>query len=465
MPDTLIRNIGHLVTFDASDRELEGADLLVSGSRIAAVGYDLDVDDSVEIIDGRGLLVLPGLINGHQHLYQVGLRSFVELERAPIHPWLSALHVKTLYLWRQGHYTPDTVGAVARAGMVESLLGGVTTVADQHYVFVDGNTEPFIEKMIEGAVETGIRLHAGRGSMTKGKRHGGVVPDIACQTIDEVLRHSQVLIDQYHDPDPLARIRIDLAPCGVHTDEPEMYREFARLAADHPQVGLHTHLYEVIDTQFCVDTYSVTPWHFLMENGWSQDKVWLAHMVDPPHDEIPEFAEAGVGIVHLIAPDLRMGWGLAPLRKYLDAGCKVGFGTTGSASNDGCNQLGDIRVAALAHRDMHISPQQWPSARELLGLATRGSAACLGRHELGAIEPGKAADIAAWDMTTVDRVGVHDAVIGLVLGGLSDRASLVMVGGEIVVRDGHCTTVDEKAIADAAREAYPVRPPSHRRRH
>ena len=165
--------------------------------------------------------------------------------------------------------------------MVESLLGGVTTVADQHYVFVEGNTEPFIEEMIEGALETGIRLHAGRGSMTKGRRHGGVVPDNACQTIDEVLRHSQELIAQYHDPDPLARIRIDLAPCGVHTDEPEMYREFARLAADHPEVGLHTHLYEVIDTGFCTETYGVTPWNFLVENGWNHDKVWLAHMVDP----------------------------------------------------------------------------------------------------------------------------------------------------------------------------------------
>ncbi|WP_420637860.1 amidohydrolase family protein [Candidatus Poriferisocius sp.] len=464
MTDTLIRNISHLVTFDAGNRELEDADLLVSGSRIAAVGHHLEVDDTVEVIDGQGLLVLPGLINAHQHLYQVGLRSFTELERAPIHPWLTALHVKTLYLWRQGHYTPEAVGAVARAGMVESLLGGVTTVADQHYVYVEGRTEPFIEEMIEGALETGIRLHAGRGSMTKGRRHGGVVPDNACQTIDEVLRHARELIDRYHDPDPLARIRVDLAPCGVHTDEPEMYREFARLAGDHPGVGLHTHLYEVIDTGYCVDTYDMTPWQFLVQNGWDHDRVWLAHMVDPPHQEIPEFAQAGVGIVHLIAPDLRMGWGLAPLRRYLDAGCKVGFGTTGSASNDGCNQLGDLRVAALAHRDMHTSPQTWPTARELLGLATRGSAACLNRPDLGVIEPGKAADIAAWDMTTVDRVGVHDAVVGLVLGGLSDRASLVMVNGEVVVRDGHCTTVDEFAVADRARRAYPVRPPSHRRR-
>jgi 8-oxoguanine deaminase len=464
MADTLIRNISHLVTFDDRDRELEGADVLISGRRIAAVGYDLEVDESVEVIDGTGLLVLPGLINAHQHLYQVGLRSFRELERAPIHPWLTGLHVKTVYLWRQGHYTPAWVGAVARAGMVESLLGGVTTVADQHYVFLDGKTEPYIEEMIEVALETGIRLHAGRGSMTKGVTRGGVVPDISCQPIDEVLRHSQQLIDAHHDPDPLARIRIDLAPCGVHTDEPEMYSQFAALAADNVGVGLHTHLYEVIDTGFCVDTYGVTPWEFLLQNGWDNDRVWLAHMVDPPHEQISEFAEVGVGVVHLVAPDLRMGWGLAPLRKYLDAGCKVGFGTTGSASNDGCNELGDLRVASLVHRDMHEPPHTWPSARELLRMATRGSAACLGRDDLGAIAPGMAADLAAWDMTTVDRVGVHDPVVGLVLGGLSDRAELVMVNGDVVVRDGRCTSVDEQEVAKRANDAFPVRPTGQSRR-
>jgi len=460
MSDTLIRNIDHLVTFDDHDRELKGADLLLSGPRVKAVGFNLDADEHVQVIDGAGLLVMPGLINAHQHLYQVGLRSFRELERAPIHPWLTALHVKTVYLWRNGHFTPASVGAVSRAGMVESLLGGVTTVADQHYVYLDGKTEGYIEAMIEAALQTGIRLHAGRGSMTKGTARGGVVPNIACQSIDEVLRHSQELIVNYHDPDPLSRVRIDLAPCGVHTDEPEMYREFASLAAEVPEVGLHTHLYEVVDTRFCLDTYGVTPWNFLLENGWDHDKVWLAHMVDPPHEEIPEFAEVGVGIVHLIAPDLRMGWGLAPLRKYLDAGCKVGFGTTGSSSNDGCNELGDLRVAALVHRDMHQSPQSWPSARELLRIATRGSAACLGRHDLGVIAPGMAADIAAWDMTTVDRVGIHDAVVGLVLGGLSDRAELVMVNGEIVVQDGRCLTVDEQVVTKEARDAFPVRPAS-----
>jgi cytosine/adenosine deaminase-related metal-dependent hydrolase len=178
--------------------------------------------------------------------------------------------------------------------------------------------------------------------------------------------------------------------------------------------------------------------------------------VDPPEVEIAAFAETGVGIAHLAAPDLRMGWGVAPIRRYLDAGVKVGFGTTGSASNDGSNMLGDLRVAALAHRPAIAEPNQWPSARELLGMATRGSAICLGRPDLGVIAPGMAADIACWDLRTVDRIGVHDPVEGLLMTGLSNIASLVLVAGEVLVEDGHPTRLDPDAVARAAREVIPA---------
>ena len=136
------------------------------------------------------------------------------------------------------------------------------------------------------------------------------------------------------------------------------------------------------------------------------------------------------------------------------AGITVGMGTTGSSSNDGSDLLGDLRLAALAHRTGEPDPERWPTARELLRAATRGSAACLGRDDLGSLEAGKQADLAAWDLRTVDRVGVHDPLAGLVLTGLSSHASLVAVGGRILVEAG-IPAFDVDALAARARAAVP----------
>jgi cytosine/adenosine deaminase-related metal-dependent hydrolase len=458
LPSLLLKNCSHIATFDAEERELVDADIAVVDRRITAVGPGLEPPAGAEVVDARGWIVLPGMVNAHQHLYQIGLRALPELERAPILPWLRGVTNRCLSWWRDDRLTPETVGALAAAGMVESLLGGTTTVADQHYFFPGpGPSIGYIEATIEAAHEVGIRLNAGRGTITLGVRQGGTAADIVTQSVDEVLRHSQALIDAHHDPAELAAVRIDLAPCGVHVDRPELFREFAALAGEHPGVGLHTHLYEVVDTGFAAAHYGRTPWEILVDNGWAVPHAWLAHVNDPPAHELAEFAAAGVGIAHLTAPDLKMGWGRAPLRDLLDAGCRVGFGTTGSSSNDGGNMLGDLRLAALVHRD-DPDPARWPTSRELLRMATRGSAEIVGRPELGRIEAGAGADLACWDLTTVDRVGIGDPMAGLIHTGLSDRATFVTVGGRVVVRDGRCTTVDERAVAERANRLLRTNP-------
>jgi 8-oxoguanine deaminase len=177
----------------------------------------------------------------------------------------------------------------------------------------------------------------------------------------------------------------------------------------------------------------------------------------PPSARDRRGIQAGIAIAHIPAADLKLGWGLAPVRSWLDAGIPVGAGTTGSMPNDGGDLLGDLRVAALAHRAVQrTDPELWPSARELLGMATRGSAACLGRDDLGALVPGMAADIACWDLTGVDRIGVHDPVAGLLFTGLSHVARLVLVNGEVIVEGGRPTRVDPDEVARQAREQIPV---------
>ena len=457
---TLLSGIEHLCTFDdeassPAGTELRDAQVTIVDGVIEQVAPNgtLPPGPVDETIDVTGLVVLPGLINAHQHLYQGACRAVPALERALIGPWLAGLGALVKGWYTDGRFGPDAVQAISAAVLTESLLGGVTTVADQHYFFPTGTSLPYVESTVNAAAEVGVRLHACRGSITMGRD-----PDVT-QTIDEVVAHSAALIGAFHDAAPGARVRIALAPCGPHVDELALFDEFAALAADHDAVRLHTHLYEHVDTEACRAQYDATPWEILQQHGWAQDRTWIAHVVDVPHHEIAEMAGAGVAVAHLVAPDLRMGWGLAPLRQFLDAGCTVGFGTTGSASNDGANVLGDLRIAALAHRSSDPEdPTRWPTARELLRAATRGSATCLGRDDLGAIAPGMRADLAGWDLRTVDRVGVHDPVAGLLLTGLSSRASLVMVEGDVLVRDGETTHLDVAAVAARARAMMPPLP-------
>lgn len=453
----LLRGCDLVATFDGdvpgTGREIAGGDVLVEGDVVAAVGRGLSAEGCARVVDGAGLVVLPGLVNAHQHLYQGAVRAVPELERVLIGPWLQRLGSIVAGWWRAGRFEPDAVEAVAAAVLAESLLGGVTTVADQHYFHPAGLTRPYVEATIAAAGAVGVRLHACRGTLT-----AGPVPDVV-QAVDEVVRHCAELVAAHHDPSPGAMVRVALAPCGVHVDDLALFDELAALAADHDGVRLHTHLYEEVDVAVARERHGRTPWELLVEHGWAQARTWLAHVVDPPAHEIAEMADAGVAVAHLVAPDLRMGWGLAPLRAFLDAGVTVGFGTTGSASNDGADVLGDLRLAALAHRTTHpTQPDRWPSARELLWAATRGSAACLGRDDLGALAPGRRADIAAWDLRTVDRVGIHDPVAGLLLTGLSSRASLVAVGGRILVERGAPVGLDPDAVAARARAAVPGLP-------
>lgn len=449
----LIKGLDYIATFDDEGQEIARGDILIDGPAIAAVGPDLPDVVEAEVIDGRGLIALPGLINSHQHLYQGALRAIPDLERVEFPGWIAGMAGRCLRWWRDGEFSPELVGAVARAVLLESLMSGVTTVADQHYFHPSGRTQPFVEATIDAARELGIRFHAGRGTLTLGRSLGGAADDGTVQQVDEVVRHCLSLVEDYHDPGRYSMTRVSLAPCGAHVDLPDVYRELAAIAMENDGVRLHTHLYSAVDALFCDQRYGQTPWEFLANNDWANDRVWLAHVVNPapPVHVMRDWSALGVSVSLVPTPDLRVGWGIAPLRDFLDCGVNVGFGTTGAASNDASNLLGDMRVGSLVHRATTSDPARWPSSRELLRMGTRGSAACLGRGgELGTLAPGYAADIACWDMTGVDRVGVHDPVIGLVLTGLSTKASLVIVNGEVLIRDGKPTRVSEEDVVATA---------------
>jgi len=445
MSRVLIQNALAVATQDARLGEIQGGDVLVNGSTIAEVGIGLKAAAD-EIIDASGRVVVPGFVNTHHHLYQVLTRNLKEVQDAKLFDWLTCLYD----VWR--HITPEDLYAAAQAGLAELLLTGCTTSADHHYLCPACAEGDLFQAEVEAAREAGIRLHLTRGSMCLGKSAGGLPPDEVVQDEEHILKDSERVIARHHDPSPGSLCRVALAPCSPFSVTPGLMRDTAVLARKH-KVRLHTHLAETKDEEeFCLQKFGKRPLAHMQELGWMGPDVWFAHCVHLNDDEIGQMAGAGTCVAHCPVSNLRLGSGIAPVPKMLDAGVLVGLAVDGSASNDSSNMLRELQTALLVHR-VGTGVGAMP-ARRVLEMATVGGAGVLGRDDIGVIAPGKAADLAVFDLRGLEYAGAtHDPVSALLFCGMDARAELVMVNGEVVVRDKHLVRLDEHEVAEKARKA------------
>jgi cytosine/adenosine deaminase-related metal-dependent hydrolase len=444
MRRVLFRNALVIFTGDDELGELRDADLLIAGRRVAAVGHRLEPEEPVdEEIDAGGKLIVPGLVNTHHHFYQVLTRNLEAVQDAKLFDWLVYLYD----VWQ--HLTPEDLHAAATAALGELLLTGCTLAADHHYLCPQCAGGDLFEAEAEAAAALGIRLTMTRGSMSLGRSRGGLPPDTVIQDEDSILSDSQRVIERFHDPAPLARCQVALAPCSPFSVTPELMRQVAELARDQG-VRLHTHLAETLDEErFCLERFGKRPLALMEDYGWIGDDVWFAHCVHVDVDEIARMAATGTGVAHCPVSNLRLGSGIAPVPAMVDAGVPVGLAVDGSASNDSSNLLREAQICMLIHR-VGTGVDAMP-ARRVLRLATGGGAAVLGRTDLGRLAPGQAADLALFDLDGLAYAGArHDPPAALLFCGLDQRAELVMVDGEVVVRDRRLVRVDESR---AAREA------------
>jgi cytosine/adenosine deaminase-related metal-dependent hydrolase len=211
------------------------------------------------------------------------------------------------------------------------------------------------------------------------------------------------------------------------------------------ELPLHTHLAETVEEEkYCLELYGCRPVEYLERLGWVAEDVWCAHCVHFDASDIGKFATSGTGVAHCPTSNLRLGAGVAPVRQLLDAGVRVGLGVDGSASNERGDLLFEVRQALLVARGRD-GPTAL-TAREALRLATRGGAAILGRDDLGAIAPGRCADLAVWRRDMIELAGARDPVAGLVFSA-PHRVDRLLVGGENVVREGQLVRASEEEIA------------------
>jgi cytosine/adenosine deaminase-related metal-dependent hydrolase len=334
-------------------------------------------------------------------------------------------------------------------GLGELLLTGCTTTTDHLYLFPRGQ-ERFIDAEIAAARDLGIRFHPTRGSMSRGQSQGGLPPDDVCQDEATILADSLRLIREHHDAKPRAMTRIALAPCAPFSVSDVLMRQTAEMARAHG-VRLHTHLAETKDEErYCLEVYGCRPVEYLRRLSWLGDDVWLAHCVHLSPEEVALFAETGTGVAHCPSSNFRLGSGLAPVRALLDAGAPVGLGVDGSASNDTSNMLAEVRQALLAHRPGQ-DPARWLTAQDVLEMATRGGARCLGRDDVGSLEPGKAADVILVDTRRLSYAGAQsDPLAALVFSPFPEPVDTVIVNGRVLVEGGELRGVDVPALVERA---------------
>jgi len=404
-------------------------DVHVADGRIAAGG------GGGETLDVSGCVITPGLVNAHHHLLQTAFRTLPGTRGVPMATWLPTMAAAYSAAGVDGELSH----VAASAGLAEALLCGVTTVADHHLTWTGDEDESLdiARGTASAARELGARLVFVRGSARDD-------PEQAAASAEAIVRNLVGGARGGVSADGMLQVAV--GPAGVHSDAPETFALLGDVAA---RFGLRrrTQANEQVDVAVALERYGRRPLDLLDEWGWLAPDVTLAHLCDITPDELARLAGSGATATHAPGCDLPMGWGVAPVAALRDAGVVVGLGTSGGGSNDAGHLLADARLA------MQVAPLVGRplAAREALTMATAGSAAGLGRDDLGHLRPGAVADLCVWDVAGVADAGVDDPVAGLLWAAPGRRPRHVVVAGRVVVRDHVLQTADEHDVVTALR--------------
>lgn len=434
----LLKNADVVVTMDAERREIRNGSVLIKGNTIVAVGKAAELPQTAdEVIDLKGHVVIPGLINTHHHMYQSLTRVIPPAQDGELFKWITSLYP----IWEK--LTPEMIRISTQMSMAELILSGCTTTSDHLYVFPNGCR---LDDSIEAAASMGMRFHPGRGSMSLGKSKGGLPPDSVVENEQAILEDTQRVIERYHDDSRGSMLRLVVAPCSPFSVTQSLMKESAKLAR-HYKVSMHTHLAENdSDIRYSREKFNRTPAQYVEELGWVGHDVWHAHCVKLDDYGIKLFARTGTGVAHCPCSNMRLASGIAPVRNMLNAGMNVAIGVDGSASNDTSNVIAEVRQAMLLQR-VGYGPDAM-TARQALEIATLGGAKVLNRDDVGSLAPGMMADIAVFDLNKPGMAGaVHDPVAALVFCN-PGQVAWSIINGRVLVRKGEMVESDLPVIME-----------------
>lgn len=418
-----------IVAADAAGTVIPGGALAVTDGRITALGPAEAVGrDAARVIDARGMLLAPGLINTHCHAACSLFRGLVE--GLPLEPWLAKV-------WQAegAILDPHTTRLGARLGLAEQLLGGVTTVMDMYW-------RP--RATVAAAADLGMRIAAGPIFVD--------FPGVDGASPAERIRDAEAFFAEHAG-------RADVLPAafphGAYTAGPETLRTSRRLAEAAGALW-QTHAAETRAEQATVtERYGRSVIRHLDALGVLDARVTLAHCVWLDAEEIAILARTGASISHNPVSNLKLGSGVAPIPALRAAGVRVTLGTDGAISGNDLDLWLALRLAALLHKGATLDATVIP-APEAFAMVTSAAAAALDASDrLGTLEPGKLADMILLDLGRIHAVPLFDPLTHLVYSASKSDVRHVFVGGVQVVRDGALTRLDIAETLDEVRALTP----------
>ena len=432
--DVLIRDVdivrGGLNPPDDQFRVDTAQALAIADGRISWIGPTGEAPaEAARIIEGRGMLAVPGLVNTHNHLFQNLVKGLGD--EMFLLPWVESLILPTAE-----EMTAEEVYLACLLGTVESLRSGATSLID----FMFG--VPDIEKhraVLRAIADSGIRGFMGRATRDLNPESG--YRDPWYLPLDEVFDQMRQLAREF--PSGLSVPSVLPAPGTVRTMTVKgllRVREWAE--AENSQITIHMGEHTE-EREQAIGRWGIGAFAKAADIGFLDERVVAAHCVQLDDDELEIVARTGMQVSWNPVSNYYLGNGAARVMTMLDMGIPVSLAADGGACGNTQDMLEAMKFGALVMKGTGRDPREF-NARDVLRIATQGGARAVGLpDELGSLEPGRLADLFLFDRYRIKTVPVHEPISSLVWASSQSNVDTVVVGGEVVVEGGRSTRVDE----------------------
>ncbi len=418
----LIKGVKMLRMTGAAEGVVEGS-IGIDGKEIAFAGQiPRGFEEAAErVIDGRGLLAMPGMVNAHTHTPMSLLRNYGN--DLDLMDWLNQkIFPAEDRMDEEGAY----YGALL--SIVEMIRSGCTAFEDQYM---------FEEQIVKAAIDSGVRANVSKGLVGDGAEEGSIAR----------LERNKWLYDNYHGAAE-GRIQVDFGPHAPYTCGDGLFLKTVEAAMERPGAGLHVHLCETGgEVENSLRDYGMTPVARLEKLGvFDVPRVLAAHCVHVTQEDMDILKQHDVSVVHNPSSNLKLASGFAPVGRLLERGINVALGTDGSSSNNNQNLCEELHIAAILAKAVAEDAKVLP-AYQAVEMAVNGGARALGIDRLaGSIEAGKRADLALIDITGANWAPHTDLLAAIPYSMSGSDVRTVLCDGRILMEDGTLTTIDEERV-------------------